>query len=189
MIEMNAAPAVQTNPAWAFVKVTAWSMILIGVIGVLMSLMQGFLALTVFNSDMVQYLRESPELGTLPEWAWFPFSHLLAITLFMFMLSLLTVGIAWGLLQRQRWALWLTVGMFWIGSLGNLIGIWLHAVFLHGFRAYAQGFPEWTIRMIEANYWSAQISGAVFGLVFAVGFGWTAWKLGAAATQAEFTQR
>lgn len=165
---------------------TAWSMIIIGVLAVGMGLLLGFFGLILLDEEVVQVMQESTELGTLPDWLAFVFSHLLHLSALMMALSLLTIAAGFGLLQRQRWALWCSVGMFWFGAASNLIGIWLHAVFLHNFRSYWQGLPEWTIRLIEANYWTAQFSGAVFGAVFAVGFGWTAWKLGSVQVRAEF---
>lgn len=180
--------AVSVSPAWSFVRLTAWSMIILGVLCAGMSLVQGFLALTLFNADVLEFMRESPELASMPPWLWYVLTHLLALSAVFFWLSMLTILAGWGLLRRQLWALWFSIAMFWLGSLSNLIGIWLHALFLNHLREFVQGVPEWTIKMIEANYWSAQISGAVFGLVFAVGFGWTAWKLGSAPVQAEFAR-
>lgn len=183
---MNTTTARSGSVAWGYVRMTAWSMIIIGVVAACMSLLPGGIGLILLDDEVMQAMQESTELGAMPEWLPFVLSHLLHFSALTMGLSLLTIAAGFGMLQRQRWALWCSIGMFWIGAVSNVIGIWLHAVFLHNFRTYWQGLPEWTIKMVEANYWTAQISGAVFAAVFAAGFGWTAWKLGSAAVQAEF---
>jgi hypothetical protein len=182
------AKAVSVSPAWSFVRLTAWSMIILGVLCAGMSVVLGFLALILTNPDVIADLREAPELAGMSGGFWFALEHMLALAAIALWMSVLTVLAGWGLLRRQLWSLWFSIAMFWLGSLSNLIGIWLHVLFLNHFREFVQGVPEWTIQMIEANYWSAQISGAVFGLVFAAGFGWTAWKLGSAPVRAEFVR-
>jgi hypothetical protein len=177
-----------SNNPWAFVRLTAWSMIIVGAVSVCMSLGTAFLALTVFRADVIDALRETPELAGMPEWLWLGISNLLILSVILIWASVLTALAGWGLLRRQAWALWFSIAMFWLGALSNLFGIWLHFVFLSNFRTSAPGMPEWIAQMMQANYWSAQISGAVFGLVFAAGFGWTAWKLGTAPVRAEFTR-
>lgn len=174
------------SPAWSFVRLTGWSMIVLGALCAGMSMVQAFLALTVFNAEVLEFVRESPELAGMPQWFWFVLSHLLALSASFLWLSVLTAWAGWGLLQRQQWARWFSIAMFWLGSATNLAGIWFHFIFLNHFRNHAQGMPQWIGQLIEANYWSAQISGAIFGLVFAAGFGWTAWKLGSPAVRAEF---
>ncbi len=183
---MNTTTARGDSIAWGYVRMTAWSMIIVGAVAACMSLLPGLMGLILLDDEVVQVMHESTELGAMPAWLAFVFSHLLHFSVLMMGLSLLTIAAGFGMLQRQRWALWCSVGMFCFGAVSNLVGIWLHAVFLHNFRFYWQGLPEWTITMVEANYWTAQISGAVFAAVFAVGFGWTAWKLGSAPVQAEF---
>jgi len=179
-----AAP--NTDPALGFVRLTAWSMIIIGVLGFCMSLLQGLMAMLLLKPEMLELLRETPEFAAMPPWMVFLMAHFLHLAVLAWLLSVLTAVAGWGLLQRMRWALWCSVIMFWLGSLTNLIGIWLHAVFLHHFRYYWQGLPSWMIDLVEANYWSTQITGFVFGAFFAVGFGWTAWKLGSPAVRVHF---
>jgi hypothetical protein len=174
------------SAAWAFARLTAWSMIGLGVIGFMMGFLLGFLSLLLFNEETLQYLLESPEFSALPAWLKYLYTHFWALALGTMVMSVLTLIAGVGLLMRRHWALWFSIGMFWLGAAGNAVGIWLHAVFVHDFRTYAQGLPEWVISMIESNYWSTQISGALFGAVFAVGFGWTAWKLNSIPVRNEF---
>lgn len=153
-----------------------------------MSAVQALLAIVVFNDEVISMLRETPELSSMPDWLEYWLRHLLHLAGLVMLLAAMSIASGWGMLQRRRWALWFSVAMFWLGALGNLVGIWMHALFLNNFSAYWQGLPEWTVRMVETNYWSAQISGAVFGAVFAIGFGWTAWKLATPTSQAEFNR-
>ena len=164
--------------AWAFVRTTAVSMLVLGVICAMMSLLQGLMGLLLFNDDVIDLMRTSPDLGTLPDWMIWIFQHLAALSFAAFALSVFTAIAGFGLLQKQAWSLRASIGMFWVGSVLNLAGIVGHGVFIHHFAEYWPGMPSTLARMIEANYWPSQISAAVFGLVFAVGFGWTAWKLG-----------
>lgn len=173
--------------AWAFVRTTAVSMLVLGVICAMMSMLQGLMGLLLIDDDVIDLIRTNPDLGTLPDWMIWIFQHLAALSFFAFVLSVVTAIAGLGLLRKQAWALRASIGMFWVGAVLNLAGIVGHGVFIHHFAEYWPGMPSTLARMIEANYWSSQISAAVFGLVFAVGFGWTAWKLGTPEVRQHFS--
>ena len=187
------APIVAVNAkasrAWAFVRTNAWAMIALGAICTLLSLMMAMLAVLLSGVDAADLLMEAPELQAAPSWMISLMINLMPLSLGALALSLITLVSGLALLARQSWSLWLSIAMFWIGAIGNLVGIVVHAILLRDFRIHLAGMPEWIMQMIEANYWPSQISGALFGLVFAVGFGWTAWKLGSAEVRSEFIRR
>lgn len=181
-------PAARANDSreWIFVRMTGWSMVVIAALGVLMAVIQVGAVAYLEHLGVFQFILEAPELPRAPNWLSWLLSNLLAISWVLLALSLLTLLAGIGLLGRRVWALWFSVTMFWIGALGNLVGIVLHAWLLHDFREHMAGLPDWIVELVAANYWSAQISGAVFGLVFAAGFAWTAVKLQSAPVRAEF---
>jgi hypothetical protein len=183
---MNAVARTSDSKDWNFVRMTGWSMVVLAVVGILMALVQVGLVAYLEHLEVFEFILEAPELSQAPAWLGWLLRHLLPLSWLLLALSLLTLLAGLGLLARRRWALWFSVAMFWIGALGNMVGIVLHAWLLHDFRVHLAGLPDWIMDLMAANYWSAQISGALFGLVFAAGFAWTAVKLQSAPVRAEF---
>ncbi len=184
---MSSEVVSRDSKAWAFVRITAWSIVVLavvsGLIAILLSLLIGYL----IHLEILDFMFEAPELAQAPAWLSALLRNLLPLSLALLALSLLTLWSGLALLARRIWALWFNIAVFWLGAIGNLVGIVVHAWLLHNFREHMAGLPEWIMQLMAANYWSAQISGALFGLVFAVGFGWTAIKLQGAAVRAEFS--
>ncbi len=184
---MSSEVVTRDAKARAFVRITAWSMVVLavvcGLLAILLSLLVGYL----MHLEILDFMLEAPELAQAPVWLKALFGNLLPLSLLLLALSLVTLWSGFALLARRPWALWFSIAMFWLGAIGNLVGIVVHAWLLHNFRAHMAGLPEWVIQLMAANYWSAQLSGALFGLVFAAGFGWTALKLQSAAVRAEFS--
>jgi hypothetical protein len=177
----------QAVSAWSFVRITAWSMIALAALTMLLSVPQGMLGM-LLTDEVLAPMLEAPELRGMPAAFFWYFRHFVAIAVFSFVLGLLTLFAGWGMLKRRRWALWFSIAMFWVGAAGNIVGIGAHAIMLHDLHAGAAELMPPLREMVQSDfwYWSSQISGVAFGLLFAVGFGWTAWKLGRPETRAEF---
>ena len=177
----------QAGSAWSFVRITAWSMVALAALTMLICVPLGMLGLLI-TDELLDPMLAAPEFRGMPAVFFFFLRHMLAIAVFSFALAAATLVAGWGMLVRRRWALWFSIAMFWIGAAGNVVGIVAHAMILSDLHARAADLMPPLREMVQSVfwYWSSQISGVAFGLLFAFGFGWTAWRLGRPDTRAEF---
>ncbi|PIV35488.1 MAG: hypothetical protein COS34_02970 [Lysobacterales bacterium CG02_land_8_20_14_3_00_62_12] len=173
-------------PYWNLRTLTAWSLLVLGALGVPLSLLQTLLAVFLDGSGAIDAVLASEPLTAAPSWLRWLLAHAFALSLSGLWLSIISLLLGWGLLARRDWARRGCIVLFWFGSVGNLLGMVWQAQALADLRAHPQALPEPFASLLVDGYWSAQLSAAAFGLLFALGFGWTAWQFSSAAVRAQF---
>jgi len=161
----------------SFIGLTAWSLLALGVIAGLLALLQGVLAWLLDLSGVTEQMLADPALAQLPASLDWMLRHLLGLSMAILLLSVLTIIAGIGLLWRRDWGRRLSIALMALGVLGNLAGVLWQARLLAELRSRASSLPPPLDSLIVAHYWSSQISSALFGLVFAVAFAWSAWRL------------
>lgn len=169
---MSATPP----PYWNLLTLTAWPLLVLGALGVPLSLLQTLLAAYLDRVGAIDDVLASDLVATAPLWLQWTLVHAFALSLAGLLLSILCVVLAWGLLARRDWARLGCIVLFWLSSFGNLFGLYWQAAAMADLRAHPEALPEPLASLFVANYWSTQLSAAAFGLLFAFGFGWTAWQ-------------
>lgn len=161
----------------SFIGLTAWSLLALGVVAGLLALLQGMLAWFLEMTGITEQVLSDPLLAQLPASLVWILRHLFGLSIAILLLSVLTVAAGIGLLRRRDWARRLSIALMALGVFGNLAGVFWQARLLAELRNRAASLPPPLDSLIVAHYWSSQISSALFGLVFAVGFAWTVWRL------------
>lgn len=77
------------------------------------------------NAAWLQDLLQGQSLEWLPPSLHWLGRHAVSISVAMLLLCLLGVAGAWGMLKRQRWALWLLIGVLVFTALLNFVGVWV----------------------------------------------------------------
>lgn len=172
---MNARPPVA--PGVGFITLTAWSLLVLGLLAGLLALLQGALAWFLDLSGITEQMLADPRIAVLPASIGWILSHLFGLSMAMLLLSLIAAAAGVGLLQRRDWGRKLSIGLMVVGAVAHLAGMVWQADLLAELRDRAASMPPPLDTLITAHYWSSQISGALFALVFAAGFAWTAWRL------------
>lgn len=172
-----------------FVKAIAWSLIVLGGLATIMAVLQIFLAVFLEQSGIIDFILEQPTPVYLPAWLPWVMQHLPGLSVAMLGLSILTVIIGWGLLKWREWARILAIFMMWLGFITHVAGLWAQARMLSQLRQYAPHLDETLALIIQTYYWTLQISGALFGVIFAIGFAWTGWKFSTPAIRSQFNRR
>ena len=172
---MNSPSA--NEPGHRFVRVTAWSLLVLGIVLGLLALLQGALALVMDLAGITTLVLADPSFAYLPASLDWLFRHLLLLSLMIVALSVVSVIAGVGLLRLRHWARRLSIALMAFGAVANLAGMVFQARLLTELRDRAELLPAPLDQLIVAHYWSSQISGAVFSLVFTLGFAWTAWRL------------
>lgn len=176
-------------PQQFFVKSVAWSLIVLGALGMIMAGMQIFLAVFLEQSGVIDIIIKQPLMTYLPAWVPWIMQHLPELSVAMFGLFFFTVVTGWGLLQLREWARILAIAMMWLGFSTHIAGIWAQALMLSQMRQYAQRLDEALALIMHTYYWTLQIGGALYGIIFAIGFAWVGWKFSTPAIRSQFHRR
>ena len=166
-------------PSTSFVKVTGWSLIIVGVLGILMAGLLGFAWLLMLNAE------EREMFATLPVFAMFPPSMQLLVrnvgwvSLIVLAMSVAAIPLGVAMMRRRPWArvasVWICVAL----AIAHFVAVpWQWFEVDAWFRSLRDELPWFARDGLDAMYWSTQISGAAFAVVFGLVFAWTAWKLG-----------
>jgi hypothetical protein len=175
-------------PRSLFVSATAWSLIVLGVLGILFAAMVAFLALMLGVVGAESVFDENPLFGLLPSTMQWLMRHLgvLAAVLFVTSVAALPLGIA--LNRRREWARAASVWTCWILALLHIAAVpwqWLQMAAWRD--AITFTMPVFVRDSITSMYWPLQISSAVMTLALGIALAWTAWKLSRPNLREEFT--
>ena len=174
-------------PRSLFVSATAWSLIVLGVIGVILATLIAFLALMLGVVGAEAVFDENPLFGLLPPAMQWLMRHLgvLAAVLFVTSVAALPLGVA--LNRRREWARVASVWTCWILALGHVAAVpwqWLQMAAWRD--AITFTMPVFVRESIESMYWPLQISSAVMTLALGIALAWSAWRLSRPLVRAEF---
>lgn len=176
-------------PRSMFVSLTAWSLIVLGVLGVIAALFVGFAWLLLFSADQREALATLPLFELLPPSGQLLLRNIgwLALVLLLTSAAAIPLGVA---LQRRR--AWARVASVWACVALAVLHIaavpWQWFEIDRWFAELQAQMPWFARESIAAMYWSTQLSGAAFALAFGLVFAWTAWKLARPAIRAECTE-
>lgn len=156
---------------------TAWPLIAMCVLAVIMALPMWIFYGVILTPDILEEMRRDPAFAAFPAEIWSLVASmplLLEITLVM---AFVTLVISIGVLARKLWGYYGLLACFWLGVPANLGGIIWHWLFIDRIHpSMAAMMEQLSLPAFLLDYWAVQVSGVMFGLVFAVGFGWTAWQ-------------
>ncbi|HWT14575.1 MAG TPA: hypothetical protein VN581_02235 [Patescibacteria group bacterium] len=174
-------------PRSMFVSATAWSLIVVGGLGILLAGMIAFLAVMLGVVGTEQVFDENPLFGLLPPMMQWLMRHLgvLAAVLFVTSVAALPLGIA--LNRRREWARVASVWSCWGLALLHVAVLPLQWQQMAAWRdAISFTMPAFVRASIDSMYWPLQVSSAVMTFALGVALGWTAWKLMRVGIRAEF---
>lgn len=182
--------AATPSPAAAFVTALGRVTLVLAGLGVAWALPQLLLGLLVPDARVAELAAAGiipPLLARLLDWR-----HVLSLALLA--LSLLLLGVAWGLLRRHEWARRAFVVLLGVGAIANFAGLAAIDPFFDSLQALvpasmAHG-PEglaFAAQLASGRrlVWATSVAGA---LAIAGLHGWIAWQLCTAAVRAEFVR-
>lgn len=179
----------QPAPRSLFVSVTAWSLVIVGVLGVLLALLIGVLWLLLMSADQREVFSTLPVFALMPPGVQWLLRHLGATTLILLLTSIAAVPLGLALNQRREWArnasVWICVAL----AVLHLVAVpWQWQEISAWHEALKAEMPWFARDGLESIYWSTQVTSAGFTVIFALAFAWTAWKLARPAVRAECAQ-
>lgn len=166
---------------------TAWPLVALCLLALLLALPMWLFYGFILTPDILAEMRRDPAFMTFPDEIWSIVASMPLLLEVTMLTALATLAICIGVLARQRWAYWGLLAMFWSGVPANLAGMVWHWRFVDRIHPSMAGMME-QLQLPAAmlDYWTMQVSGLVFGLVFAIGFGITARQWQAADIRAHF---
>lgn len=170
-----------------FVSSTAWSLIVVGVLGILLALLTGMLWLMLSAVGTEEVLAEMPLFAILPPSLQWLMRHLGVLALFLLASSVVAIPLGIGLIQRREWARAASVWICAVLALLHAIAVpwqWLQMAAWRS--SLVAGFPSFISDGIDSLYWPIQISSALMTLALAVALAWTARKLAQPSVRVEF---
>lgn len=174
-------------PRSTFITVTAWSLIAVGVIGVLCAAFVGLAWLMLLMIDERDVLATSPMFALLPPSGQWLMRHIGAMCLVLLVTSVAAIPLGVALLRRRAWARVTSVWTCLLLSALHFIALpWQWLEVDAWFKQLRTELPWFARDGLDSMYWSTQLSGAAFALAFALAFAYTAWKLARPKVRAEF---
>lgn len=154
---------------------TLWPLIVICVLSMVLAAVMWLFARTLFAPEIVAELRLMPEFTGWPDQLWSLIAHMPLLMEVTFVTAVVTLVICIGGLFRHRWAWWSLLACFWSGVPLNLIGIIWHWRLVDDIHPALEALlVQHGLPAVMLDYWAIQMSGVLFGLVFAIGFCLTA---------------
>lgn len=154
---------------------TLWPLVILSVLVMIMAGFMWFFSALLFTPELVADMRLDPAFERWPAELWELVLGMPTLMLVTLVAALVTLVICVGGLMRTRWGYWGLVVSFWLGVPLNLIGMIWHWRFVDRvFPALSALLADYGLPGGDSGYWTTQLSGVMFGLVFAVGFGLTA---------------
>ncbi len=172
-------------PRSLFVSATAWSLIVLGLLGVVLAALVWMLATLLSTIGIEQVYDENPLFGLLPPTLQWMMRHLGWVALFGTSVAALPLGMA--LHRRREWARVASIWTCWLLALLHAVVVpwqWQQVAAWRG--AIDFTLPVFVRDQIMTMYWPIQIVSALTTLMLAAAFGWTAWRLAQPEIRAEF---
>jgi hypothetical protein len=169
-----------------FVSATAWSLIVLGVFGILLALVVGVLWLMLLSSGQGEVFATMPVFALFPPAVQWLLQHLGATALVLLVTSIAALPLGVALNQRREWARAASVWICVVLALLHLAVVpWQWIEIAAWYEALKAEMPWFARDGLESIYWSTQVSSAVFTTVFALALAWTAWRLARPDIRAE----
>ncbi len=174
-------------PRSLFVTLTAWSLIILGILGVLVAAFIGLAWSLLLDAEQRELFATLPMFQLMPPSVQWILAHFGAVCLLLLAMGIAAIPLGQALLQRRSWARVASVWSCVVLALLHLIALpWQWFEIERWYAAMKEQLPWFAREGLASVYWSTQISAAVFALVFALGFAWTAWKLATPTVRSEF---
>ena len=174
-----------------FVTVLAWIFIGLGGLSTLMSVAQYIMFNFMMSVGQMQdAMNAETARGDFPPAAEFMFGHFRQLIGAIFLLSLVTLVAAVGLLKRRNWARLVFICLMVLGIVWNLAGLVLQRVMMSSMLSTMPMLPPNAPPDFRAQFETMmtgmQIVAAIFALGFSVLFGWIIMRLMSAGIRREF---
>ena len=174
-----------------FVTLLAWVFIGLGGLSTLMAMAQYMMInMMVSIGQMQDAMNAAKARGDFPPAAEFMFGHFRQLIGAFFLLSLITLIAAVGLLKRWNWARLAFIGLMALGIAWNLAGLFFQRVMMSSMLSSMPLLPPDAPADFRTQFESMmtgmQIVGAIFALGFCVLYGWIIKRLMSAAVRQEF---
>jgi len=172
-----------TTTRSSFVTVLAWIFIVGGGFTTFISILQNVMLTFFFPADQIQMAKGAENM---PAVALFMLNHMRLFFAAFLVLSLTVFVSSIGLLKRKNWARVIFIGLFVLGILWNVGGLFLQNAMFSAMPAPSPDAPE----EFKAQMESMAHVMLVFSFVMAVGmsvlFGWLIKRLASPAIRREF---
>lgn len=169
----------------AFVTVVAWLFIIAGGFATFITLLQNIMLHFLLPAETMHEAMLQQNTEPMPATAAFMISHMGLFSGLMFLLAILTLAAAIGLLLRQNWARITFVVLMIVGIAWNLGSLLVQQVFFHSLSA-PENAPADLVQHSQGmmnimSAFSFLLAAIICGL-----FGWIAWRLSSPAIKREF---
>lgn len=169
-----------------FVTVLAWVFIVLAGFSTLITIMQNIMIRIMFsNAEMQKMMEQNRAEEQMPAFANFMIHHFDLFFLAAFIVSVLGLVAAIGLLKRKNWARIVFIVLLGLGIVWNIGGIILQQIMMHSMRANMNIPPDVQQQMHVMQSFMTVIS-VFFALAFSTLFGWIIWKLVSPDIRKEF---
>lgn len=174
-------------PRSMFVSATAWSLIVLGVLGIVLAALIAFLALMIGAVGAEAVFDENPLFGLLPPTMQWLMHHLGVVAAVLFVTSIAALPLGVALNRRREWSRVASVWTCWILAAVHVAAVpWQWRQMAAWRDAITFSMPVFVRDSIDSMYWPLQISSAAMTLALGLALAWTAWKLARPPVRAEF---
>ena len=187
-------PGIQVPPRSSFVTVVAWIFIVLSGFSTLIGALQNLMIRSMPFDQLKSALQDSTA-AQLPGPARAMFAHFQLFFLATFLLSLLMLISAVGLLRRRNWARLVFMGLLTLGIVYMFGGLFLQQSMLSSFNAsFSAAAPQDSVFRVNAKQFQSMFTVMrVFMIAFSLGiagvFGWIVARLASAKVRTEFVSR
>lgn len=176
-------------PRSSFITFTGWSLIIVGVIGILCAACFGLAWLLLLSADQREVFTTLPLFALMPPSVQLLMRHIGWLSLFLLLSSAAAIPLGVAMKRRRPWARVASVWTCVVLALLHFVAVpWQWLEVDAWFTALRAELPWFAREGLDGMYWSTQLSGAAFAVAFGLAFAWTAWKLARPKVIAEFVQ-
>jgi hypothetical protein len=170
----------------SFVTALAWVLIAVSGFGTFISLMQAVMLTFFFPSEHFWSNARAPHgIENIPPLMQFLSSKVQYFFLAFWLLTALTLVSSIGLLRRKNWARLIVVGIFGLGVIWNLGGIWLQWQMFSSTQFPAKAPAEFTQQM-ETMMGAMRVGTTIFAVAVAALLAWLIKRLVSLPIRREF---
>jgi hypothetical protein len=168
-----------------FVTALAWVLIAVSGFGAFISLMQAVMLIFIFPSEHFWNAPAPHGVQNIPPLVQFLSSNVQYFFLAFWLLTALTLVSSIGLLRRKNWARLTVVGIFGLGVVWNLGGIWLQWRMFSPTELPAKAPADFT-REMETMMTVMRVATTIFAVAVAVLLAWLIRRLVSPRIRREF---
>lgn len=184
-LEVTVVPTTQDRSI--FITVLAWIFIVFAGFTTVISLLQTILISVMLRSDEMQSsMHQTQNYQEMPTYAKFFFDSPQVIFGAFFVVCLLTLISAIGLLRRKNWARIVFIGLMGLGIVWNVVAAVFPIVMMSSFQSLPENTPSDYADSFQTMQNVIMIGSFIFAIAFAVLFGWIIKRLVSAEIRREF---